>query len=697
MDIRNKQGLVLMGVMSLILLVYSNTFQAEFHLDDISKIKNNLYVHLHAISMENLWKVFSQNRPIAHLSFALNYYFSGLDVSAYHAVNLLIHLISTFALYLFVRLTLTLPTFKQRWNGYEHWVAIIAAFLWAIHPVQTQAVTYVVQRMTLLSSMFYLLALLFYIMGRRSNSRIRVLWYTLLVLAIPLAIGSKEMAATLPVFIVLYEWYFLSGSFVAAIRKATLIIVLCSLFTFAYVMSYLAEIQTGGLDAIRELFVRNYIPFEEQSYSFLERTLTQMRVMVHYLSLLLFPYPGRLNLDYDFPVSHSLIDPWTTALSLLFVLGTILYACIFRKRYPLLSFCILWFYGNLVIESFIFQIDLIFEHRLYLPSMGFMLLVSTGIVSLVERGSHYLSDIQKAIYVMVAACVIALLCLWTYERNSTWRTEISLWEDVVEKSPKKARGYLNLGQAYQERKMLGKADEVYQAGLANNPPKHYLVRMLINRGLIQLAKRDYPVAIGMLEQAVQIDPHYHLALYNLATAYLQTGQYDLALSAFEKSRDLYSQLEWTHLYIAKIYERRGDTGKAIDSYKRGITAMGNDTWRLRNDLARVYGSVGRFQDAATEYQLSLGENRQQPEIHNQLGMIYYRQRRFKEALEEFKETLHQAPDHLNARNNLGSTYAAMGDIERAIKEFSWVLGKKPDHSGARQNLDRARKNLESTR
>jgi len=682
-----------MAVLALTVLIYSNTFQAEFQLDDFAKVKNNVNDHLDEISIKNLEKVVLQARPVAHLTFALNYYLHQSDVFGYHIINILIHLANTIALYLFVWLTLNLPLNIHRWGSQAHQVAVMTSLLWAIHPVQTQAVTYIVQRMTLLSSLFYLVTLIAYILARTSAGHIRLLGYAVMVVSFPLSLGSKEIAVTLPVFIFLYEWYFLSGVFVVAIRKAAWVVLLCGLLTSIYITGYFLDLQEGGWDALKGFILKEYVAVGETSLSFYERTLTGARVMVHYISLLLFPHPALLNLDYDFPGSHSMVDPWTTLPGMILFLGTFGYAIGVAKRHPLISFCILWFYGNLVLESFILHLDLVFEHRLYLPSMGFLFLGSMGIAYLTQQEPLLVSNLRKALLGIIIAGSVLFLCLWTYERNETWRTEISLWEDVVKKSPKKARAYFNLGNAYKMAGMLEKADEVYQAGLKIEPSNHYLSKILVGRGWIHIKKQNYSEAIEILQQAVQANPNYFLGWFNLGVAYRMVNQYDLALIAFEQSRDLNSQHLWNYIHIGEIYERMGAFEKAVESYLQGIAVMDNDTWRLRNKLAYLYERIERFNDAFNEYRLSLSENPNQPEIHNNLGVLYYKGNRFMEASSEFKEALRQNPTDLDARNNLGKIYAAMGNLEMAVKEFSRVLEMQPSHPTARHNLDQALKSL----
>jgi hypothetical protein len=200
--------------------------------------------------------------------------------------------------------------------------------------------------------------------------------------------------------------------------------------------------------------------FVAKEFTFAERVLTQFRVVIHYISLVIFPHPSRLNLDYDFPLSHSLTDPITTLFCMGAIAGLIGLAIYMAKKERLLSFCILWFLGNLVIESSFIPLAVIFEHRTYLPSM----LVSLAAVTLAFR---YIK--LKWLKVGVFCAVLVVSSVWTYHRNSIWSDEVTLWGDCVEKSPKKPRPRLNLAMALDSKRRLEEAMSHFYEALRIKP------------------------------------------------------------------------------------------------------------------------------------------------------------------------------------------------------------------------------------
>ncbi|MCE4606746.1 MAG: hypothetical protein F7B59_05370, partial [Desulfurococcales archaeon] len=370
-----RKVIMLLGIVVLILLIYSNTFNVPFVFDDKPNILNNHYIQIKSLTLDGIknaaFKSPCHNRPVANISFALNYYFHQYNLFGYHAVNISIHIITGILLYFFIKITLeitrekdsTPPGIKRQ----EPWlIAFLTALIWATNPIQTQAVTYIVQRMTSMAAMFYILSMLMYVKGRLADKRNgKYIFFGLSILSGLLAMGSKEISATLPFFIFLYEWYFLQD-LDKTWFKTKIIPLACVTLIFAI----LGFIYMGGHPI--ENILKGY---ETRNFTLYQRVLTEFRVVIFYISLILFPHPFRLNLDHYFSISHSLINPPTTLISLVTILGLIGLALYLAKKERIISFCILWFFGNLVIESSVIGLELVFEHRNYLPSMMVCLLI----------------------------------------------------------------------------------------------------------------------------------------------------------------------------------------------------------------------------------------------------------------------------------------------------------------------------------
>ena len=374
------------------LVAYSNTFHVPFHFDDRPNIVENPNVQITVLTWGGLERLIKNTytvsiRVFSYFTLALNYYFGGFNVFGYHLVNFFIHLASGVFLYWFLLLTFNLPSLKEKYGPISYRVALFSSLIFISHPIQTQSVTYIVQRMASMAGMFFLLSLTLYIKGRLCTGGPRVFYFGGAVVSYLLGVFSKENVAILPVFIALYEVYFFQNFDLSPRGKRILLTLVGSLLVL------------GAFGFV--LWGKRYIDvtiegFQDRPFTMLERVLTQSRVVLYYLSLLVFPHPSRLNLDYDFPVSKTVLDPPTTLISLLIIAGLIGYSIWTARKRPVVSFCILWYFGNLVIESSIFPLEMVYEHRLYLPAVGPFVLFSLFVVRGIEKWKCKLPFLKPA-------------------------------------------------------------------------------------------------------------------------------------------------------------------------------------------------------------------------------------------------------------------------------------------------------------
>ncbi|NVM22471.1 MAG: tetratricopeptide repeat protein, partial [Desulfobacterales bacterium] len=454
---------ILIGV-----LLYGHTLQAPFYLDDFINIRDKLYL-INSLSFSELINAslesFARRRPLANLSFALNRYFHGLSLPGYHLVNIVIHMVNGILLYVFLFKTLTLP---GRRHACKHpvWTAAIAGLLWFANPVQIQSVTYIVQRMTSMATLFFLCSLLSYVYGRPAKkTRTRIALFGLSAMCWIPAMASKEIALTLPVLIFVYEWFFFQDLDKEWLKRSAI---------------YVAAGFTVLLAAVYVVY--NYSPLnlvaaisQPRQYTALERFLTQGRVIFLYISLLIYPHPSRLTLNHDVGVSHGLLDPLTTLLSFAGLAALLALTIVMAERHRIVAFCIIWFFANLAIEALAANIEPVFEHRAYLPSMLFFL----PFVRIWFEGIKS----PKRVF-SVAAAFIAIFGFWTYQRNTLWNDPVAFWQDAVSKAPNHYRSHANLGVSYLDAKQYDRAMKAFQKALALTPP--YPTEIYTNIGLLHL-------------------------------------------------------------------------------------------------------------------------------------------------------------------------------------------------------------------
>jgi tetratricopeptide (TPR) repeat protein len=575
-------------------LVYSKTFHAPFVLDDDGYLVTNLAIRdfgyflepSKVMALENMKLPFRyafQTRIVTFFTFALNYRLHGLDLAGYHFVNLMIHLINAMLVYMLVKNTLATPFFRSRSGkdgdslqaGSRDILPFFTALLFVAHPVQTQAVTYISQRFTTLATMFYLLSVAAYAGSRRSRSTTAG-WglYAVSLSSAVLAMLAKEISFTLPGTLALYEiLFFEEGS-----KKR---IALLAPFVLTMMLIPLRLAVAGGAISDPGLVGDSMITLAAgPALSPLDYLMTQFRVIVTYIRLLVFPV-GQ-NLDYDFPIYRSFLDPRVLLsflfLLILFSLGVYLFLRSRRndpdgrQELRLASFGILWFFLTLSVESSVIPIaDVIFEHRIYLPSAGFLL----AFVALAAMGWHRLHRLvpefgKSAIPVLIP--LVLILSTAAYSRNAVWSDGITLWKDAAGKSPGKARPHNNLGAYFEEAGRLEEAAREFRSA-ASLDPKNPEIRF--NLGLVNFRLGRFDNAIGDLEATVSLRPEDSEAHYNLGLLYGRVGRPDLA------TKEMNTSYAIRHYEQGKSYLRQGLPEEAIREFQAAIRLNPNHAGAIR--------------------------------------------------------------------------------------------------------------------
>ncbi len=541
--------------------IYSNTFSVPFLFDDEGSIQLNSIVQ----GLDNFFTNgsgynFLPNRAFGYLTFALNFQFGGLNVAGYHIVNLAIHIINAFLVYSLIRQTFRTPFFKDSALSQNSGLfAFAVALLFVCHPLQTQAVTYIVQRLTSLTTLLFLATLSLHLKWRLAKengalllSRTRLPFYILSLITAVLAMKTKEIAFTLPIVVILYE-----VTFFGTPGKRLLALLTPLVLTGAIIPLTMMRIHKGAGDILSDVSSATVLDSPLSRWEYL---CTQFSVIVTYLRLLLFPV--NQNLDYDYPVYHSFMElrPLLSFIFLLSLLGAAIYlyarsvrtlqkaTTATKKSEPLptlefhhlsrlIAFGILWFFITISVESSVIPItDVIFEHRVYLPSIGFLL----ALVALVFNATSYLKSRIPAINKAAALLLVIVAVTFsgaTYARNRVWRNWQSIWHDTVTKSPEKARPHNILGIGY-------------------------------------LYAKQYNAALPEFQAAVKLNPNYMEAWFNLGLIYKNLGQYRESISMYQKALAL-SKVEATlfakiHCEIGVNYTLLKEFDSAIEEFKLAV-------------------------------------------------------------------------------------------------------------------------------
>ena len=640
-------------------LVYSNTLQSPFTFDDQPIISENSHIRLHEISANKIFNLLkkSGNRPVPMLSFALNYYIGGYSPFGYHVVNITIHAITGILFFFFIQATagLYVKNNEEREPLFSLPITIISIFtalLWVVHPVNTQSVTYIVQRMNSLSTMFCMLSFVLYIGGRSSAGRKKNLALIAAVFSWMLALGSKENAAILPLLVLLYEWYFfqnLSKEWLNNHLKYFLTaLVLFGVLAFAFL----------GTDPIEKL--KTLRDFSDGNFTFTERVLTQLRVIVYYISLFFYPNPSRLNLDYDFPLSYSMINPSTTLFSAIAIVGFIIIGVLTAKNNRMLSFCIFWFFITLVIESSIIPLAIIFEHRTYMPFMGIALLT----VFLIDRYAR-----MNWVKILLCCILISIGAVWTYQRNAIWKDPVTLWQDTVNKSPEKARPRFTLGAAYAADDDYQKAMEQYKIALKLDPDygevHNNIGNLLAKEGRFEEAEIEYRLSL-------QKRPDDYKIHNNIANLLIKQKKYEEARQHLIQSISLNPGFAIGYENLGKLSDHLSHTNQAFNYYNKALE-LSPGLPSAHNNIGKQFAKRDDLIKAEFHFQEALKSDPSNSEAMANIGNILNEQGKPQEALAYYKRAIAADAENASAHFNMANLYMATGDKDNAEKHYRETL------------------------
>jgi tetratricopeptide (TPR) repeat protein len=750
---RASGWLVPLLIVGAVLLAYGGSFSVPFLFDDGPAIVANP-------TIRDLSSAFTPprngstvaGRPLVNLSLALNYAAGGFAVAGYHVVNLLIHVLATLTLFGVVRRTLLLPGLRERFGPHASFLAAASALLWAVHPLQTESVTYIVQRAEALMGLFFLLTLYCVIRGATDSTRAGR-WFTGAVAACLLGMTAKEVMATAPLLVLLYDRTFLGGSFRAAIRvRGRLYAGLAA----TWIVLGLLVLQTGDRGGSAGL------GFGVSSWSY---ALTQCRAVALYLERAVWPFP--LVLDYGGTV---LIDGVTALPFIAVIVSLVAAAAITLWRWPRAGFPGAWFFAILAPSSSVVPLaDTFFEHRVYLSLSALAVLAAIG-------GHVLLGRRFRLVWPLAAFALIATTAL----RNADYRSELAIWTDTVAKRPQNPRAHfnlglvlarqgdragaiaeftravqidarnaevhINLGNALADTDRFPEAIAALQTALSIQPhslPAHFSLGSVLARA------GQLPEAEGEFLAALRIDPGYGPALSNLGKLYLLQRRPDEAVAAYTSALHT-SPTAQGHYNLANALALAGSREEAAAHYREALRLQpdfpdarhnleqldatpvnspapravvppeaiahnnrGNDLLaagrtddairefqaalqvypafaEARVNLGNAFVAARRIGNAIAEYRTALTLQPGYADAHFALANALAESNQLAAAIDEYRAVLRLKADDIDARNNLGNVLLMSGLVSAAIAEYEGVLRARPGDANARANLEQAR-------
>lgn len=665
------------GVLTLAATVcYSNTFAVPFLFDDQIRIENNALIR-------QVWPVWvpmeNSNRPFGMFTFAINYALHGYRLWGFHATNLAIHVLAGLSLFGIVRRTIPLSNLPAKSQFSVTTLAFAIALIWLVHPLNTQAVTYIVQRLESLMGLCYLLTLYCFIRSQNSLRPIR--WYTLSIVCCAFGMGVKEVMATAPVMVLWYDRVFVSRSWRKLFDRNG--------------RYYVGLFSTWGV--LVWCMLRSRIEYTSGSIAFVEGLtplsylISQAGVITHYLRLSVWPY-GQC-LDYAWPVAKTPSEIVPAMLFVGFLFAITIWAIFRRPRWGFLGG---WFFVVLAPTSSVVPIiDLAFEQRMYLPLVAvvvaMLLAIDRTIYLLVSRWRFSVNQTR-----FTGGCAIGLfasqMAALTWMRNEVYQSEIGMWENTVATAPSNARAHQNLGTYLLNHGKLGEAFEHCKKAIELRPD---FAEAYSDTGAILARWGKLPEAMEHHQKALALKPNSEKVHNNYGIALDQQGLRDEALAHFREAATLKPGSLDGHCNLGKALAKRGNTNEALAHLFYALQIRPEDP-KILYDTAVVLDEAGRIDEAIRFYREAVRHEPAYAEAHHNLGVALTTQGNPELAISHFRRALEINPRGAFSHLGLGDALAASGQPLDAIRHWERAHLLDPNLEAAQARISGLREKLKQS-
>lgn len=670
-----------------VLLAYSNSFAGPFVFDDLRAIPENP-------SIRRLWPLGPvlmpevdggltiSGRPLVNLSLAVNYALGGESVHSYHLANLLIHALAGLTLFGVARRTCLQPGLTTRFGTAALPLGWMAAAIWLLHPLQTESVTYVVQRAESLMGLCYLLTLYGFIRSTEADSKkgspstgsghsppegmacherrpqAGVEWLMLSFFACLFGMAAKEVMVSAPLIVFLYDRTFVAGSFSEVWRRRWRYYL--GLAGTWILLAWLVAGTTGrGGTAGFGTVVG--------PWSYL---LTQCQAILRYLWLVVWPHP--LVFDYGTATVGHLGEVWPQALLLVTLAAGTLWAV---ARRPVWGFAGACFFLILGPSSSIVPVasQTMAEHRMYLPLIVPVMLAVAGLYAWLGLRSF-----------LVCGALAAGCGGLTFSRNADYRGELALWTDTVAKWPTNGRAHNNLGKAVFAAGRPSEAVAHYQEAIRLQPaaPEPYY-----NLGLALARLNRSDEAMNHYQEALRRQPDYPEAHNNLGNSLLAAGRLAEAGAHYEAALRLKPGWAEAHSNLANVRLEQGRTTEAIQCGEEAVR-LAPGYAEARYNLGNALAQSGRLPAALTHYEEALRLRPDYADVANNLGNVLVGLGRLPEAISRYEQAVQLKPDYADPRRNVAAVLAHRGRVPEAIAHLRVLVQLRPDDQEARMELAR---------
>lgn len=626
------------------LIIYANSLTGQFIWDDEYLVQKNVLIR----NWSNLPKIltneigagagkpFNYYRPLHVASYIIDYSLWGLNVTGYHLTSIILHILVTLCLYWFVLLL---------YNNRR--LSLITSILFLTTPINVETIASISVRGDILSVLFMLLSFIFHINSFRTN---KMSLHVLLLLSYILALLSKENALILPALLLLYHYVFKRK---INFRIFTLILIT----TVAYILlrSTILKPTSSWIIAVPQRMPGFFV------------------AITNYLRILIFPFD--LHAEYGEKL-FAFTNP-KVVLGIALSLALLIYGFMKKKNNGLIFFSIYWFFITLLPVSNVYPLAFYMtEHWLYLPSIGFFLLLAYGLNKLLTK------DRLKVATIAFIAAFIIFYSYLTIRQNNYWKEPMSFFQRTLKYTPDSPRINNNLGTLYTDIGQYDKAIDYLNKAIRYDP---YYIKAYNNLGNVYYKMGNREKAASFYEKALEIDPNYEEAYYNLGIIYNEIGMKEKAEALLKKAIEVNPEYVKAYNNLAVIYID-------VKKYKEAIALL-HDAVKINpyyaeayNNLGISYFKLGEKEKALTSYKKAIEVNSEYAEAYNNLGLLYNDMGMKEESILAFKKAIEVLPAYVEAYNNLGTVYRDIGETKKAIEVFNKAVEINPEYALAYYNL-----------
>jgi tetratricopeptide (TPR) repeat protein len=671
--------------------VYGPALGVPFIFDDVTSIVENK-------SIKTLWPPIGtkiqpgplnppvdtpgSGRPAVNLSFAVNYALSGLSVHSFHAGNLLIHFLTAMVLWAITRRALRLPYFRDRFRAASGWLALAAASVWSLHPLQTEAVIYATQRTELMLALFYLLALYcsmrywasMEIAAANLRRRARGIWLLLAVVSCACGMASKEVMVSAPVVVLLFERTFVAGSLANALRRSWPL--------------YVGLASTWGL-----LLALNISAPRAASAGFgLEVSagtwwLTQCQVLLMYLKLVVWPSP--LLIHYELPYLTKFSEAWMYVVPVaILVAGTL--AMLWRNT--AVGFLGAAFFAILAPTSIVpIVTEVAAERRMYLPiAVPVVLFVVSSCVLWLWAGRQWSGGgharpgwtLPFATAMTLGLLLAITLGLRSADRLAYYADEEDLWRQVLAYQPKNTLARTGLGTKLLNAGQFDEAVEMLRPAVATRPNCMVAVLNLVE-ALVKSDRKSEATAV--LRDAEVHCVGSPVALNNLGVAFVKWGKFDEGIRLYREVIRLRPEYTSARVNLGTALVDSGHVEEGLDQLRVAIR-LAPESIEAHTKLGEALMFAGKFSDATAEFQATLALVPDDLESLNNLAYAQMQLKRDSEALAILRDAMKLDPNFAKTYTNLGLWLTYDGQAIAAIEKLREAVRLDPNEVNAHYYL-----------